>query len=117
MMGSCASWRMGLRSLVFRAVLLLLVIRVFGAPMALRPRSYTDHPGGGLVFRVCNWPDQHRTSPSEVVPFGPEAVAWFPASLLSCHDSGSHGLPHPHFHPPTSPLASYLHRSLGSLRC
>lgn len=52
------------------ALLLLLVVRVIGAPVALHPSPAGDASLAGLLVRVCAWPAQHDRATSRSLTIG-----------------------------------------------
>jgi hypothetical protein len=41
-----------------RILIVLLVLRVFAAPIAARPSTFRPYPKAGFIVRVCAWPAQ-----------------------------------------------------------
>ena len=98
---------------MIRGLVFLLVVRVFGAPVTLRPHARTGHPPGELVFRVCNWPEERRLTISETLVIGETVVT---ALLTSPAPARPHGPESSPTIPPDLSLTRFMHRSLGALR-
>jgi hypothetical protein len=51
-----------------KILILLLVLRVFAAPIAARPDSYRPYAKAGFIVRVCAWPAQRSHDSAISVP-------------------------------------------------
>lgn len=58
------------RTCVVRILAALLVLRVFAAPIGLRPGPSTPAVGHRFVIRVCAWPAQRPARPALVGSHG-----------------------------------------------